>query len=61
MSTAPARKKPGRKPLQPGESKDTSIVIRTRAEDLAEWDRKAADAGVSRNAWIEATLNKARK
>jgi len=61
MSDAPERKKPGRKPLQPGEGKTASIVIRTRDDNLAAWDRKAADAGLSRNAWIEARLNAARK
>ena len=55
-----ARKKAGRKPLPPGAGKPERIELRTTPELLAKAQRLADAAGVSRNAWIESLIARAK-
>ena len=61
-ATAPdsAPKRRGRPTLQPGRGKQARIELRT-SDELAEKAQRLADAaGVSRNAWIERLIERAR-
>lgn len=55
------RRRPGRPSLPPGLAKTARIELRTSSE-LAEKAQRLADAaGVSRNAWIEALIERAKR
>lgn len=58
---APERKKPGRKPLAAGAGKTARVELRVLPDTKAAWLAKAAAAGLSLQAWVENTLDKARK
>jgi predicted HicB family RNase H-like nuclease len=53
--------KRGRKRLPPGASKSARVELRVTDSTKAGWQAKADAAGLSLNAWAEATLNAAKK
>ena len=61
ISEAQSKAAPGRPPLPPGEGKEVRASLRTTPERLAKADRLAEAAGMSRNAWLEGLIDKAKK
>ena len=61
MNTETPLKPPGRPPLQPGEGKEVRASLRTTPARLAKADRLAKAADLSRNAWLEGLIDKAKK
>jgi hypothetical protein len=53
MSNAPEKAKPGRKPLAEGEGKTARVQLKLRPDVKAQWLTKAANAGLTLQAWIE--------
>ncbi len=50
------RKRPGRKPMAEGEGKTARVELRVRPDTKAAWVSRAADAGLTLQAWIEQRL-----
>ena len=57
MSPAPERKRPGRKPLADGGGKTARVELRVQSDTKAAWLAKAAEAGLTLQAWIEKRCN----
>lgn len=53
--------KRGRKPLAESEKKTGRVELRVHPEKKQQWQEKAEAAGMSLNAWAEATLDRAKK
>ena len=57
---APAKAKPGRKPLADGEGKTARLQFKTRPAQKAAYLVKAKSAGLTLNAWAERALDRAK-
>lgn len=53
--------KRGRRPVPPDARKDARVELRVHPDAKAAWQTKADAAGLSLAAWIEATLNAAKR
>lgn len=60
MTQAPAKARPGRKPLADGEGKTARLQFKTRPDQKAAYLAKAKAAGLTLNAWAERALDRAK-
>lgn len=61
MTTAPERKRPGRKPLADGEGKTARVQMKVRPGQKAAWQAKADAAGLALQVWIEQRCSATKK
>ena len=60
MTEAPARKRPGRKPLAEGAGKTARVQLKLLPAMKAAWLADAAAAGMTLQSWVEMRCNRPR-